>query len=52
MELILSRPSVMRTFTAEWKMKWVPAIVEYSRGLKKKDVVAVLSGFDGDPSGE
>jgi hypothetical protein len=43
MELILSRPGALSTFITEWKGKWVPAILEYCRALKKKDIVKLMS---------
>ena len=43
MELILSRPGVLNTFTSEWTRKWVPAIVEYSKALKRRDIVELIS---------
>ena len=36
MELILSRPGILRAFSTEWRVKWVPAIVGYCRRLKKR----------------
>ena len=46
MELILSRPSVWRTFEAEWRMKWSPAIISYSQGLKKKEIVELIANHE------
>lgn len=46
MELILNRPGMMHTFSTEWKLKWVPAILGYCRTLKKKDVSEVLSSHN------
>lgn len=46
MELILSRPGMLRTFTMEWKTKWVPAIIGYSKNLKKKDMSDLLACYD------
>ena len=51
MELILSRPGMIRTFNTEWKLKWVPAIIGYCRNLKKKEICEILSTRS-DPSGE
>ena len=46
MELILSRPGVVRSFTTEWTIKWVPAILSYSKHLKKKDIVDLLANHE------
>ena len=43
MELVLSRPGMLRTFTTEWSMKWVPAVVAYSKNLKRKEVKEIFS---------
>ena len=43
MELVLSRPGMLRTFTMEWSMKWVPAVVAYSKNLKRKEVKEIFS---------
>ena len=42
MELILSRPSMLRTFTTEWRVKWVPAVLTYCKALKKKEILEIL----------
>ena len=50
MELILSRPGMIRTFNTEWKLNWVPAIIGYSRNFKK-EISEILSTRN-DPSGK
>lgn len=45
-------PWMIRTFTAEWRIKWVPAIISYCRGLKKKDITAVTSSHEANSSGD
>ena len=39
MELILSRPGA---FNTEWITKWVPFIIMYCRGLKRKEVCEIF----------
>ena len=46
MELILSRPAMFQMFISEWKSKWVPAIVSYCRGLKKKEICQIFTKYD------
>lgn len=48
MELILSRPGVLRTFSTEWRAKWVPAIIAYCKGLKKRDIVEYITTHNSD----
>ena len=50
MKLILSRPGVLNTFTSEWERKWVPAINEYCKTLKKKDIVEFISNHNSTTS--
>lgn len=52
MELILSRPGLFRSFSAEWNMKWVPAIIAYCKGLKKRRIAEVFSSHDDDSTGK
>lgn len=52
MELILSRPGMLRTFTAEWKAKWVPAVTAYCKGLKRKEICQVFSKHDSSSLGD
>ena len=46
MELILSRPGALRTFSSEWSMKWAPAIIAYCKRLKKKDSAVIINGHE------
>ena len=52
MELILSRPGVFRTFSTKWRVKWVPAIVSYSKSLKRKEISDLISNHEIDTLGE
>lgn len=52
MELVLSRPGMMRAFKTEWRVKWVPAIIAYSRGLKKKEIAQLFAKRNTDALGE
>ena len=46
MELILNKDGLLRSFSTEWTQKWVPAVVAYSKGLKRRDVKEILKELD------
>lgn len=46
LELILSKQGLQRTFSSEWSQKWVPSIILYSKGLKRKDIKDTLNEMD------
>ena len=46
MEIILNKPDIYKSFTLEWKEKWVPAVITYGRKLKKKDIRTLLQKSD------
>ena len=52
MDLILSRPNVFRTFSTEWRVKWVPAIIAYCKRLKKKEILKVITEHQTDSLGK
>ena len=41
--LVLSKQGLQRSFSTEWIQKWVPSVTEYSRGLERKDIKAILA---------
>ncbi len=43
MDLVMIKQNVYRTFTGDFARKWVPAILTYSRGSKRKDIKALMS---------
>ena len=45
MEIIIYRPDVYKSFTLEWKEKWVPAVIMYAWKLKK-DIHGILEKCD------
>ena len=46
MELILNKDGLLRSFSTEWTQKWAPAVVAYSKGLKRRDVKEILKELD------
>ena len=38
LELVLGKQGLQRSFSNEWSQKWVPAIIVYCKGLKRKDI--------------
>ena len=45
-ELVLGKQGLLRSFTAEWTQKWVPAIINYSKILKRKDIKEILKEME------
>ena len=45
-ELVLGKQGLLRSFTAEWTQKWVPAIINYSMILKRKDIKEILKEME------
>lgn len=52
MELVLSRPGMMHSFSTEWRVKWVPSIIAYSRGLKRKEISELFANRNTGALGE
>lgn len=48
MGTILKRCNGYQAFETEWKDKWAPAIVEYSRQVKRKDIKEALTAVPQD----
>ena len=46
MDLILKRSGGYRSFQSEWKDKWAPAILQYSRHLKRKEIKDLLDSSE------
>lgn len=46
MEIIINKPDVYKLFSLEWKEKWAPAVLTYSRKLKRKDILDVVKDCD------
>ena len=42
---------MFRTFSTEWRVKWVPAITGYCRRLKRKEITALFTGIEPDHLG-
>ena len=45
-ECVLGKQGLQRSFTAEWTQKWVPAIINYSKVLKRKDIKETLKEME------
>ena len=50
MEQVLNKTNMFQAFSAEWRNKWVPAILEYCRHSKHKDVKEIIR--NAESSGE
>lgn len=46
LELVLGKQALLRSFSAEWGQKWVPAIISYSRKLKRRDIQSTLKDME------
>lgn len=46
LELVLGKQGLQRSFCAEWSQKWVPAIIGYAKGLKRKDIRNLLKEME------
>ena len=42
MDLVMMKQNVYRTFTEDLTKKWIPAILTYCKGSKRKDVRDLL----------
>lgn len=45
-ELIIGKQNLQRSFTKEWREKWVPAIITYAKRLKRKDVKDIIHDIE------
>ena len=45
-ELILGKQGLLRLFSTEWNQKWVPAIINFSKILTRKDIKDTLKDME------
>ena len=45
-ELILGKQGIQQSFNTEWNQKWVPAIIDYSKGTKRKNIKGMVKDME------
>ena len=45
MELVLSKQELYHSFFTDWTQKWIPAVINYSKTLKRKDIKNIVKNL-------